>query len=194
MRYFFKDLFAVCILILVFYSCRKENKNPSWNVDVLAPLVKSTLTINNVIPDSILNTNPDNSLSIVYNTSLNSLNSDSLFKIRDTTISNVYPAFGSYSPCNTIISSINDQTKYNLNGVELTKAIIRSGVMKVVITNNTDGNIGINYKLPLATIGMHIFDTTFIVPKRSGTNPGLYTANFDLSGYSIDLTGLSGNS
>lgn len=179
------------VYCLLFFSCRKGG-SPSWDVDVIAPLVKSSLTINNIIPDSLLNINPDNSYDIVYNTSLYSF---SIIEIPETTITNTVPLFGQpISPCSTIISSVNDQTKYDLKGVELTKVIIRSGDMKVVITNNSDGNIEFNYKIPLATLGFQSFDTTFIVPKRIGTNPGIYSETFDLSGYIFDLRGLSGDS
>ena len=65
LQFVFILTFAYCLFAFVI-SCRKENKKPSWDVDVIAPLVKSTLTINNLIPDSLLNINPDNSLDIVY--------------------------------------------------------------------------------------------------------------------------------
>src|ERR1039458_5993567 len=85
-------LFAFCSVIYLF-SCRRQN--PSWDVNVLAPLVKSTLTINNIIPDSNIHQNSDNSLEIVYNNSLYSFSADKLFKIPDTTLTNFYPYPGS---------------------------------------------------------------------------------------------------
>jgi hypothetical protein len=194
-------LLSVLILLLFILSCSKERKSPFWDVDILAPLIKSTLSINNIVTDSLLHQNSDNSLDIVYNTNLNSFSLNSVFQIPDTAISSVFPIFTNtpinLSPCSIIIASINDETKYKLNNVELTKVIIRSGKMKIFITNNIDGNIEFNYKLPYATslLTGKVFDTTFIVPKRiNSTTPGVYSENFDLSNYTFDLKGVKGDS
>jgi hypothetical protein len=190
-----KDLgwaFVYCLLAF-FISCRKELK-PSWDVNILAPLVKTTLTINNIIPDSLIQKNDDNTLALVLQSSLTSFSSSLIFQIPDTTLDTtlwLFPA--TLSPCSTIIPPTNDATTYNLNDVQLTKAIIRSGKMKLVVTNNIDGNIQFNYKIPIATLNGQPFDTTFIVPKRtSSSSPGIFTAVFDLSGYILDLRGLDG--
>ena len=193
-------LFSFFFLTAVFFfSCRKENKNPSWDVDVLVPLVKSTLTINNIIPDSLLHINSDNTLDIVYRNNLSSFNADSIFLIPDTVLDTIIvPPTATLSPCTYVVNSANDQTKYNLGSVELSKVIIRSGMMKIKITNATDGDIEYNYKLPLTKISPYsaqYFDTTFIVPKRiNASTPGVFSADIDMSGYVFDLTGLSGSS
>lgn len=70
-----------------FTSCKKELSEPNWDVDVLAPLAKATLTVDNIYNDSTKKVNPDNSISLVYSSGLYNFTLDTLFKIPDTTIS-----------------------------------------------------------------------------------------------------------
>jgi len=64
------------VILLLFFSCRKDFERPNWDVDLLAPLVKTSLTLDNLLPDSVLVTNPDTSLKIVYQTSLFDIDMD----------------------------------------------------------------------------------------------------------------------
>ncbi|HEY4800085.1 MAG TPA: hypothetical protein VII99_13480, partial [Bacteroidia bacterium] len=196
MKYHFKvkSFLLFCFVVVFIISCRKENKNPSWDVDVLLPLVKSTLTINNIIPDSILHSNPDNSLNIVYNTPLYSFNSDTLFKIRDTTLTNSWPYLFSnptvIQPGGAIINPpIVNNIQNNLGDVQLTNFTLKSGKMLLAISNGIHGLVDFNYKISSAkNISGNIFDTTVTLPPAIGTAPGMYSGSFDLSGYKFDLT------
>ena len=71
------------ILILLFFSCHKDEK-PGWDVAVLAPFAKSSLTIKDIVADSIRKTNPDNTVSLVYKTMLTDLTIDTNLKLPDT--------------------------------------------------------------------------------------------------------------
>lgn len=79
-----KIYFIACYIVLIFAACKKEEDAVKWDTGILAPLVKSSMSINNLVADSLLKTNSDNSLSIVYQTSLYDASIDSLFKIPDT--------------------------------------------------------------------------------------------------------------
>lgn len=65
-------------------SCKRDIENASWDVGVLVPLMKSSLTIDNILPDSLLDTNSDSSLSLVYSSTFYEANVDSLFQYPDT--------------------------------------------------------------------------------------------------------------
>lgn len=184
-------------LIFFFVSCRKEPRNPSWDVDVLAPLVKSKLTINNIIADSLLQENPDNSLDIVYKYTLSSFNMDSLFSIPDTTIHNIYPMPITYSvsPGGTIISPISNPIYYALGDAQLTNVTLRGGKMLLSIKSQIKGLVDFTYKMPKVTDAFgNIFDTTVTIPAATSAVDGIYSGEFDLSGYRIDLTGATGTS
>ncbi|MBL4655080.1 MAG: hypothetical protein JKY33_04585, partial [Bacteroidia bacterium] len=73
------------IFALLYNSGCKREDNLSWDVKVLAPLISSTLTIHNIIQDSLVQQNSDSSLSLVYQNNIYSVSIDSLIKIPDTT-------------------------------------------------------------------------------------------------------------
>jgi hypothetical protein len=78
--------FRILLLLLVLSSCRRDS-NTNWNTDILAPLATTTLTINNLVRDSVLRTNPDSSVSIVFSNNVYSLNlADQFIHIPDTSI------------------------------------------------------------------------------------------------------------
>lgn len=173
--------------------------NSSWDVDVLAPLVKSTLTINNIIPDTVLHKNSDNSLEIVYKNSLYSFSSEKLFKIPDTTLTNPYFYPGtatSIAPGGMIIPVVPNDIKYPLGDVELTKAIIRSGKMLLIIKSGIKGLVDFNYKIPCMTSSSNgdTFNITVTIPAATSSANGIYSGIFDLSGYKVNLTGANGTS
>ncbi len=182
-------LFFVSLSIII--SCKRAS--PSWDVDMVAPLVNSTLTINNIIPDSLVHKNPDNSVDLVYNTSLYALNADSLFKLHDTTLTNFWPyPFSTptvLNPTDTIIPATPNVINNNLGAVQLSQVFLRSGKMLLSISSGIHGNVDFNYKIPSAKNPLgNIFDTTVTIPAATGTISGTYSGTFDLSGYKMNLT------
>ncbi|MFI5134336.1 MAG: hypothetical protein ACHQD9_00655 [Chitinophagales bacterium] len=97
MKIYTMKIFAVIIAFAIvagiaFSSCKKLiNSNPSWDVSILAPLLQSTLTLNNLLSDSILETESDNSVSLVFSNELyrSSLSQD-VFKIPDTSLTTAF--------------------------------------------------------------------------------------------------------
>ena len=76
----------ILILLSTLFSCKHELEKPSWDVNLLAPLIKSTLSIENIVGDSSVQVNPDSTISIVYRTNLYQFSLDSLIAIPDTNI------------------------------------------------------------------------------------------------------------
>jgi len=66
----------IFVIILILSSCKK-NISPTWDINAEGPLLYTSLGISNIIPDSLLKTNPDNSLSIIYENSLYNFQIDS---------------------------------------------------------------------------------------------------------------------
>ena len=85
-----KVLLVIAGLALFVSSCRRDtNKHNSWDIDLLAPLMSGELSINNIVPDTLLHTNSDKSISLIYKTRLFGLNlSELVMHIPDTTFSN----------------------------------------------------------------------------------------------------------
>lgn len=192
------SLLILLLLSITFWSCRKEWGHPTWETGIVAPLAKTTLTINDILADSLVQQNPDSSLTIVYHNELYSITPDTLVKIPDTTIANAYnytfgPSInmtaGDYILPNTVSS-----TQYDLNGAELTNAVIRSGGIRFNITNKVKAPIRFNYRIPSAALNSIVFDVTVTIPAGTASGPGTFNNYYDLSGYDINLTGSTGNS
>lgn len=73
-----------CMLVLV-ASCKRNSDNPFWNVDLLTPLVQSSLTISNIVKDTgFVQKNADNSVTIVSRQKLAEITLDSLVTLNTT--------------------------------------------------------------------------------------------------------------
>lgn len=170
-------------------------ERPSWDTDILAPLVNASLNINNLLPDSILQANPDSSLKIVYQNDIYNLTMDTLFNIPDTTIHNSYAspiASATLFPGDIVVNNATAETTYELPGVELRTIIIESGSVNYTIKSFVHEVTNFVYSIPCAK---DEFGVSFLinvdVPAAVGTTPGVYNQTFDLSGYTIDLTGIN---
>ncbi len=187
-----KNILIICIICFTTLCCKKHD-DTSWDIDVLSPLIKTTLNIGNMVADSLLQTNPDNSLSIVYENTLFELSLDTLVQIPDTAFSDTLYLLSLPFPPNVPIPVVSDEIKFNFNGPELTLVKIRSGQVKIELTSTVDEKTVLNYKLPGATKGGVPFEANEEVPVGSQSSPSTITKTFDMTGYTIDLTGPAGN-
>lgn len=187
-----KILFLLAI-IGFFSSCQKDFERPNWDVDLLAPLVKSTLTLDDLIPDSIIQVNPDTSLKLVYQTNIFDVDMDSLFTIPDTTVSDVYviPLSSIASPGNSFYST-DEELKLNINnGVELNYAVVESGFIEIEIFSEIKEKIIITYTIPSATLNGDTLVVNELIDEWTPAQDGYIKKVIDISGYTLDLTGIS---
>jgi len=188
------QLFLLFSLITFAFSCRKEMEKAHWETDILAPLVYTSMNIDNVLPDSILMANADSSMKIVFENAAFDLDMESLFKIPDTIAKS---GFG--SPANLQLNpgqafpSTSSETTYKLSGVELRKVIIKSGFLSFTIKNEIKEVMDLVYSIPSAKLNGNPFTLSFSAPAAVGTSPGVYSKLIDLSGYEIALTGINNN-
>lgn len=66
-------LFLISVSLL---SCKPETKTSNWDIGVLTPVLKSRIDIQDIIEDSLLTTNSDNQLSLIYRNRIAQLNFD----------------------------------------------------------------------------------------------------------------------
>jgi len=80
------DRFSIVLWLMAFtlfwVSCKKAE--PKWDAEILTPLLKSELTVSDLVQDSSLVTDSSNVLQFVYRQSLYNIAVDSLFQINDT--------------------------------------------------------------------------------------------------------------
>lgn len=190
-------LAALLLALLALYSCRKE---PTfWEDDFVAPIAQGKLTLGNLFPDTTIQSNPDSSLRIAFETEVINYGLDSLLKIPDTTIkiktSLPLPIPATITPCTQVISATVSETYFPIsNGVKLTRADIKSGYVDIMLLSSTKQPIVYTYTLTSATQNNTVLTYTFNIPGRSGSNPGVTTHTIDLAGYSIDFSGINQNS
>jgi hypothetical protein len=190
-----KRIIVFCVLVFAFSSCRKDFERPEWDVDVLAPLIKTTLTLEDLLPDTIVQTDSDTSIKLVYQTHLFDINMDSIFKIPDTTITEVYsfPFSSNSSPGASFYSSNEERELSVSNGVELNYALIESGFIEIEIFSEIRENMIMTYTIPSATKNGDTLEIKELIPAGTISQDGYFISTIDLSGYELELTGSSGS-
>ncbi|MBC7451458.1 MAG: hypothetical protein H7259_08220, partial [Cytophagales bacterium] len=79
---YYKIVFAALISACLLFSCKREFEKPRWDTQILAPLVKSKLTIKDIIKDtSIVQTEADNSITLVNRQKIFNYTIDSLITL-----------------------------------------------------------------------------------------------------------------
>ena len=188
-----KILLPCCLLLTascLLPSCKQDAGNAEWDIDVLAPVLTTTLSLNDLVEDSLLVSNPDSSLKLLYVNDFSNLVIDTLLKIPDTTVTNnlSLPVSTTIQPGVNLIN-INLETRYALKDAQLVEAVVRSGSIIVELQNSLDTKVFINYSIPSAKLNGVAFSMTRAVDSNSGISE-----TFDISGYHLDLRGLDGNS
>jgi len=183
---------------MVFIACQKERPKPSWQLDLLAPLLVDTVSITDVISGRLITVNPDHSVSFYFDELLYEVNADSLVKLPDTLFHWGYglewmPFDIQLAPGGLIIEETFDWPldfdAAGMEGVALESVVIRSGVINFELFNQSAGSIlsefGINTAIRNET------DTFFISETISSGQ--IIKKAYDVAGYRLGLTGIEGD-
>lgn len=183
---------AIITLALGMGACRKDAARPQWDVDITAPLVKTSLTIGDLIPDSILSSDAGGNISILYTFELFSLALDTVLTAPDTSFRYTYalPFAGPVQlQPGTTINASNEVTEFDLQDLQLTQLIIRSGQLEMVATNMINGPVTGDFTLPAATLAGTPFHMQLMAAPGTPSSPSTTTASRALDGYAFDLRG-----
>jgi hypothetical protein len=184
------------ILIITLFSCHKDPGKANWDVSVMAPLINTSLGINNLLADSLIQINSDSSLKIVYNNTLYSVSVDSLVNVPSTISKQSFGSpgiFDSIKPGEQLLNQHNNNI-LALGNAQVTKIIIKSGFVDLKIKNTMKGKMQCTYNIPSATLSGVPFSITELVPAGTILLPSSYSAKIDVSGYDLNLTGPNNNS
>lgn len=185
---------ATCILTLCslfLFSCKKERTN--WNSDYHIILVNDTLKLNNLSKDSIFSQDTDSSLMLSFEKDLISLNVFDQIQIPDTSIHQKFTiSVNQFTapPGFSIVDQVDDH-EFNIENVKLTRARISTGTISVTVENIYATEVKLDLKLPKVTKDGVALIKQILIPAGSITNPTTKKIVLDISGYSIDLTGVS---
>jgi hypothetical protein len=185
----------IFLVVLVLGSCRREFKTPSWETNLNAPLLTSDIGIEDLIPDSLLQVNADNSINLVFNEVLFSYGIDSLLGLADSTIKDsVFSIFGATYASGATIYSAYKNNSIQANGAELTQVNLAQGFIDYEIQSMVADTTVVTYAITTATIGGSTIGLTVTVPPGSTSSPKTVKGTLDLAGAVMDLTGPLHNS
>ena len=79
-----KSLLYLLLSSLALVSCIKDKKT-TWDTEMLAPIVKSELSVSDLLTSDYITSNSDSTLKLVYSSDLFSMNTDSFVELPDST-------------------------------------------------------------------------------------------------------------
>jgi hypothetical protein len=184
--------YSLLLIAGILGGCKKDGDPASWDVDILAPLVTTTFTIGDIVPDSLLSVDGAGNVTLLYTSELFSVDLDTLLKAPDTTYT--YPgAITVPGPLNfppgTGIVSENNVTRFDFNDVALRELFIREGTVELELTNMIASNVIGTFSLPGAQFPGGGNSLSATVAAGTPAAPVVVREVRDLAGVSFDLRG-----
>lgn len=188
--YTMKNIVAFLCFTLIIVSCKK-NKTV-WDTDWSSPVINDTLTLVNLVNDSTLS-EVGGFYELNLERTLFDLDLGDLLEIPDTTIAEefTFSASINLSPGFNFVNSV-DEHDLNVDGIQLKTIILKKGFIDVKVANPLGTTTIFTVKLPGVTKDGVTFNNQYAAPPGSNANPGIVEETIDLSGYQMDLTGVSG--
>lgn len=179
--------------LLLIGACQKREAT-DWDTNLLGPLFKTSLSINQILPDSLTQINADNSINVVYDDFFSSSGFVDTQQLPDTAIVKYFTIpFGSiYLNAGDNFLDLTEETKLNFTPLELSRLIVKTGEIEVKIINKINQPVDVTYILPKAIKNGQPYTFNATIPAYNSSNGGNYSATFNLDGYDVDLRGLSG--
>jgi hypothetical protein len=187
----------VLSLLLIFASvvaCKK--KDTTWETDWSAPIVNDTLTLANLVNDSTLSENPSGYYDVALTRTLFDLDVNEVVEIPDTTIHEAFVSSFLNLTVNPGSSFVTSSEEHDLamEDLELKKIILKEGYIDLLVENPVGTIAHFDITLPGVTKDGVTFSNVYSAPAGTMANPGIKQATIDLSGYQLDLTGVTGSS
>ena len=196
MKRVFRFFGAAISIILLLAGCKQDIGNTSWDVDVLAPVIQTRLTMADLLADSLLTADSEGALRLNVETPLIDLPLDSILRIPDTTISSelgVPFALNDVAPGTQIPIPLSGETQYDLGELALSTVTLRTGKLRLKVKSVLETAIDFQYIMPTAYLFGNVFSSSHTIDAGSETDTTFFETEFDLSGYQIGLEGLAGN-
>lgn len=177
-------------LLLFVVSCKKENT--VWESDWAAPIINDTLSLANLTNDSTL-IESSGFYELDLSRTLFDLKVADFVSIPDTTIEETFTFSGSLNltPGFSFVNSIEEHT-INMEEIQLKLVILSAGYIDVRVENPLGTTTIFEVKLPGVSKDGVVFTNQYAAPPGTQANPGVVFESIDLTGYTLDLTGLSG--
>ncbi len=188
---FFKKIWLLGPVLLLLLGCRKST-NANWDVDVVLPVVNSVLDIKNFVGDSLFKTDKNGLMTLSIHRQIAYIKLDSLLNLPDTTFiskftNTVFPI--GLQPGDSFTNAPITELSFNVGtGIELKRVDIRQGLLHIKFSNDLSQPLDIRYVIANATKYGPLVITETIPPGQNSL-----VKEYDLSGYSLNMQGISGN-
>jgi len=133
------------LLSAVLSSCQRDDDESGWNMELYSPLLRTSLDISDLIQDSLLNTESDSSLTVVYQSHLYNLSVDTLVGFNDTSVTKSYKLDS---------ISLFDQTI--IYPVSLGEIALNAGLVGSIIIAQNGNNVAIPAIPPISSAAFPI--------------------------------------
>ena len=186
-----KYIFFTIILSLAF-GCRKDKT--TWESNWIVPLINDSLLVKDFVNDTTLAINSDQSIQIIIERNLIDLDLSSIIEIPDTSViqsfSIGFPSM-TFAPGTSFIDEVKEH-EFSFEEIVLTSARVKYGKAVIRIENPVSSDGIFTISLPGVIRDGVEFSFTETVPGGTTSNPGIGNLILDLKGYSIDMTGETG--
>lgn len=125
-----KNWLTLLLISVVVVSCLRD-KQTTWDTQMLTPLAKSQLTVNDLLNSDDITANPDSSLKLVYSTEMFSMNTDSFVELPDS-------AFEFGASLETL-ELPNDTVEYRITMGDIARSL--GGLPGALILGNHNGSL-----------------------------------------------------
>ncbi len=186
-----KFIFFLFVISFLLHSCKKGV--PSWETDITAPIIHFSLDIDNLIPDSLMQTDANNAITLVFDKKIYELALDSMVSFHDTNSALYFfsPVTGVLQPGQSLVNST-DIKKFNFGSAQLSSIKVKHGSILVKYSNSLLEKVDVSYTFPNSNLNGSPFSIHEILPSHAD-NPNPIYKTYDISGCYFDLTGLNHN-
>lgn len=187
-----RKIVTILILSLLLFSCKKDKTY--WNSQWRIPISSDTLDLRNLVHDSIIKSNLDDSYQLILKKDLLSISIDSVINFPDTTINQDVHIAVNHVDVNPGVSFINktEEHTFNIEGAQLKELKVKTGGIDLHIESPIQGPTILTVQLPGVTKNGQMYSQTVHAPAGSPAHPTIINQHFNLQGYTIDLRGSDG--
>ncbi|MEN9348591.1 MAG: hypothetical protein RLZZ77_2102 [Bacteroidota bacterium] len=191
-----KLLLNVLVIIqsgMLLTSC-KRTEDTTWEVDAWGAVARGTLSLEDLVPDSLLQADADQLWHLHLTKNLTDFDLDTLVAIPDTSFTTrfIVPLSGGpfNIPAGTQIINSNRQNQFGIANAQLTEVRLSAGKLKYTLRSYINGDLQTTLTVP----GLSLNGTGTIIEAHTLPGNQELEGEIDLTGYQVDLTGTNGNS